>query len=69
LQSWQGVAPLKRWVPEKVLLVAVIGRTYVMVMMIMMVIVMMIPCKRMSDLLYLYFIANYQLRRVKQYYP
>ena len=46
----------------KVPLVAVVGGTYiivimmmiVMVMMIMIVMVMIIPCKRMSDLLHLY---------------
>jgi len=62
LQSWRGVAPLKRWVLKKVPLVAVVGGTYiivimmmiVMVMMIMIVMVMIIPCKRTSDLLHLY---------------
>jgi len=62
LQSWQGVAPLERWILEKVPLVAVVGGTYIIVIMIMMVIVMMmmivmvmiIPCKRTSDLLRLY---------------
>jgi len=39
---------------EKVPLVAVVGGTYMMVMVMMMVTVMIIPCKRMSDLLHLY---------------
>jgi len=41
-------------VPEKVPLVAVVGGTYVMVVIMIMVIVMMIPHKRTSDLLHLY---------------
>jgi len=54
LQSWQGVASLKRWVLGKVPLVAVVGGTYMIVMIIMMVMVMMIPHKRTSNLLHLY---------------
>ena len=40
--------------PEKVSFVAVVGRTYVIVMMMMMVTVLMIPRKRTSNLLCLY---------------